>query len=99
MKTTIFFCVLACLGLTACASNPSRTHRGDVLDDKVTAQRVQSELTQAGSDFRDVHVTATNGVVTLSGSVKSSEVRSRAEDLTHQVHRVTGIDDNLQVRQ
>lgn len=99
MKTRIICCVLACLALNACSSNPGRTHRGDVLDDKVTAQRVQSALSGAGNDFKDVHASATNGVVILNGSVKSPEVRSRAEELARNVHRATGIDDRLQVRQ
>jgi len=99
MKTQIIYCALTCLALSACSSNPGRTYRGDVLDDKVTTQRVQSELTRAGNDFKEVQVSTTNGVVTMSGSVKSAEVRSRAETVSRKVQRVTGIDDHLQVRQ
>lgn len=98
MKKRVMWYALAALVLTACGSDPSRTHRGDLLDDKVTTQRVQSELTRAGRDFQNVHVSTTNGVVTLSGSVNSPQARLRAEQLVHNVHRVTDIDDELQVR-
>ena len=99
MKTGIISCALACLLLTACSSNPSRTYRGDVIDDKVTSERVQAEFHRAGNDFTNVHVSATNGVVTLSGNVKSQDARSRAEDIARKVHRVGNVDDNLQVQQ
>ena len=90
MKTKIICCAFACLALTACSSNPSRTYRGDVLDDKVTSERVQAEFSRAGSDFMNVHVSATNGVVTLSGKVKSPDVRSRAENIARLKRFQTG---------
>src|SRR5690348_7850800 len=62
--------IFPCLIITACSSNISRTHRGDLLDDKVTAQRVQAELSRAGNDFKNVHANSTNGVVVLAGSVR-----------------------------
>lgn len=98
MKTEIISCALACLVLTACSSNPSRTYRGDVLDDKVTTERVQAELSRAGSAFKDVHASATNGVVTLNGNVRSPKIRSRAEDIARKIHRVANVEDNVQVQ-
>jgi osmotically-inducible protein OsmY len=98
MKTSIVCCAMACLALTACSSNPSRTYRGDLLDDKVTTQRVQLELSRAGSDFKNVHVFTTNGVVTLSGNVESPEIRSRAEEIARNTHRDADIKDDLQVQ-
>jgi|SRR6185437_11355231 len=99
MKTKIFLCIFSCLLLYACSSNPSRTYRGDVLDDKVTTQRVQAELSSAGNDFKDVHVNTTNGTVVLSGTVRSPDVRSRAEQLVTEAHRGNHVENDLQVGQ
>lgn len=99
MKIKNLLSVLPCLAfITACSSNISRTHRGDLLDDKVTAQRVQAELGRAGNDFKNVHADATNGVVVLSGSVRSPEVRSRAEQIASSVRRAGKVEDNVQVQ-
>lgn len=85
--------------LAGCSSDPSRTHRGELLDDKVTAQRVLSELQRSGPDFRDVQVRAVNGVVVLSGAVNSEEIRSRAEQIARKIHRVKHLEDDLRVTQ
>lgn len=98
MKTKMILCVCSCLLLNACSSNPRRTHRGDILDDKVTTERVQAALARAGSDFEDVHAGTTNGVVVLSGSVRSDDLRSRAEQIVAGVHRDVQVEDNLQLR-
>jgi osmotically-inducible protein OsmY len=97
MKTKIISCLFSCLLLNACSSNLSRTERGDVLDDKVTTQRVQAELSRAGKDFKEVHANATNGVVVLSGSVSSAEIRSRAEQIVAKTHRDSRVEDKLEL--
>ena len=101
MKTSLqiigmfVFLILASVG---CSSDLSRTHRGDLLDDKVTTQRVQSALQRAGNDFQNIQVQTTNGVVVLNGTVATKQTRSRAEQIVRNVHRADGMENNLQVR-
>ena len=94
----IFSVLICCFLIGGCSSNPSRTHRGDLLDDKVTNDRVQAGLARAGNDFKDVHASTTNGVVVLTGSVGSPELRSRAEQIVSDLHRGNQLEDKLQVR-
>jgi osmotically-inducible protein OsmY len=98
MKTFILCAILA-LTAAGCSSNPSHTYRGDVLDDKVTEQRVQAALNRAGPDFKAIQAQATNGVVVLSGTVNTPEARTRAEEIARGVHRVTRLENDVQVRQ
>lgn len=97
MKNRLLVGFLLCLALSGCSSNPSRTHRGDLLNDEVTTRRVEAELSRAGNDFGNVHVSTTGGVVELRGTVASPELRSRAEDLVRNVNRVQGVEDHLQI--
>ncbi len=90
--------VLSSFLLCACSSShPNRTHRGDLLDDKVTAQRVQAAFQRAGPDFNQVRAGVTNGTVILTGSVSSPGLQQRAEDIAKSVHRVQKLKDDLQV--
>ena len=98
MSTRTVVCIFACIGVSACSSDPNRTHRGGLLDDKVTTQRVNAELTRAGREFKDIHVHTTNGVVELSGTVASAQTRTQAEGIVRKVHRVTDVEDNVQVQ-
>jgi osmotically-inducible protein OsmY len=97
---TTIICSSILLVLTAfgCASNVGRTHRGDLLDDKVTTERVSAALSRAGDDFKNVKVESRDGVVILSGSTKSPEIRSRAEEIARSTHRVTSLEDRLQIQ-
>lgn len=95
----IFVCLLA-LQFAGCNSaNPNRTYRGNLIDDKVTSQRVQAALNRAGPDFNQIQVSTDKGVVTLTGSVKNEQERARAEQIVRADHRVTDLKDDLQVRQ
>ncbi len=85
--------------VTGCSSsNPNRTHRGDLLDDKVTAQRVESALMRSGNAFRGVQASVTNGVVVLTGSVSTPGAKLRAEQIVRQLQRVRDVNNELQVR-
>lgn len=90
---------LLALVLAACKSPPpDRTHEGALLDDKVTIQRVSAALQHAGPDFRRIQVqTPNDGHVVLSGSVRSPELRKRAEDLARATGRVKHLDDNIEI--
>jgi hypothetical protein len=91
--------ILLVLMLSACSSNPNRTHRGELIEDKVTEQRVQSELSRAGPDFKGIHVQSTNGVVVLSGTASSSQIRARAEKIARGVGTAIRLRDEVRVGQ
>lgn len=93
------FCSLLALALTSCAPDSTRTHRGDVIDDKVTTQRVQAELSRNGSRFKNVHVETKDGAVVLSGTVGSEEARTDAEKIARGVHREMQLENDIQVQQ
>ena len=95
----ILVCLLA-LPFAGCHSaNPNRTYRGNLIDDKVTSQRVKDALNRAGPDFHQIQVSTDKGVVTLTGLVKNEQERERAEQIARADQRVTDLKDNLQVRQ
>ncbi|HVV00779.1 MAG TPA: BON domain-containing protein [Verrucomicrobiae bacterium] len=83
--------------LAGCGSNPQRTHRGNLLDDKVTQDRVTAAFKRAGPEFNRVSVTITNGEAILSGTVSAPKLRERAEEITRGTHRVQEVQDQLQV--
>lgn len=92
--------LLLCLVYGACnSSNPNRAHRGDLIEDKVTAQRVQAAFGAAGKDYAGVQTTVTNGVVILHGAVASPQLRTQAEGVAKSVHRVEKLTNELEVRQ
>ncbi len=84
--------------LLGCSSSQNRTHRADLLDDKVTAQRLQAAFKEAGGELAGVQAGVTNGVIILTGSVSSPELRARAEEVARSVHRGTKLKDEVQVR-
>ena len=57
-----------------------RRSAGQVLDDKIIAASVKSELRKALSDDRRIKVDVYNGVVLLAGQVTNTEDRVAAED-------------------
>jgi osmotically-inducible protein OsmY len=97
-RLTALFVVAVCLWLSACSGpHPNRTHRGDLIDDKVTAQRVSSALAAKGEDFAQVHARASNGVVVLSGTVANAQLRARAQEIVQNLARVQKVENQLQI--
>lgn len=84
--------------LAGCGSNSSQTHNPDLLDDKVTTQRVRAALHRGGAQFQGVTVHTSNGVVMLTGAVASPQERQQAESLARSVHRVSKLDDKILVQ-
>jgi osmotically-inducible protein OsmY len=100
MKAHLFCIAGTCIALAAgCGSNPQKTQRPNVLDDKVTAERVQAALRRAGATFEHVSVRVDDGQVTLLGTVRSWDEKSRAEQIAHTVKRVEQVNDQLRVQQ
>ena len=71
----------------------------DVLDDAALTTKIKSKM--ALDDMvraRDIDVTTRNGIVTLSGSVRSQTERQRAVQLARETSGVTSVTDHLDVR-
>jgi osmotically-inducible protein OsmY len=88
------FCL--CAALAGCGSNPAKTQRPDLLDDKVTAGRVEAALHRAGPDFDHVAVQANGGRVTLSGRVRTVQDKTRAEEIARSVKRVRELQNEIE---
>ena len=67
-------------------------------DAEITTQ-VKTKLASdvSASSVANIHVSTTNGIVTLSGAVESGEVKSRADSVTKSVAGVTRVNDELQI--
>jgi len=91
LRTSCF--VLLLLVWSACGKTVSET-----IDDATITARVKTALLndpQVGATKIDVDTT--NGIVTLSGTVKSQAEAARALELTRQAEGVTDVRSTLQV--
>ena len=84
--------------LTACESMTGKT-TGQTIDDATISSAVQGKLTcEKLSNFARIKVDTNRGVVTLKGTVRSGEEKSRAEDLARQVDGVTKVNNDLSIK-
>ena len=87
---------LATLFLVGCRTN--ETPQEQVDDMKITAELKSKLAKDVGlSSLTDIAINSTNGVVTLSGQVNTTEQKSRAEAIAKSVPRVVRVIDDLQV--
>src|SRR5262245_40709229 len=87
----------AALALGACAGTGEKT--GEVIDDSVITTKVtRSLLTEKGIDSTDISVETSKGRVMLSGFVKSSTQRNRAEQIARDTSGVRSVSNQLEVR-
>ena len=86
--------LVLCWAVSSCGS-PGRTTT-DVVQDWMLANNVRNHLRDNPrlQPFA-IDVSATEGVVTLSGSVDSSRTRTEAEQTAHSVTGVTGVVNHL----
>jgi len=98
--------LIACLsafplmvGLTGCAGNRHNQSSDERMEDSRTAGRVREALA-AGADYKydGVKVTASNGVVQLSGFVNTSAQRKTAGEVTSTVAGVKSVENTLTVK-
>ena len=88
--------VLLCTLVLGCRTNESP--EGQVDDLQITAQVKSKLASDIGiSSVTNISVNSTNGVVTLSGQVDSSDVKSKAETVAKNVPKVVRVVDTLQV--
>ena len=92
----LFWGVLAMAAMVACRTNESPEAQVD--DMKITAQVKEKIASDLGvSTVTNVSVNSTNGVVTLSGQVKTAENKSRAGEVAGGVPKVVRVINVLQV--
>lgn len=89
------FCGLAVVAVLGCSSTRSV---GTQIDDATITTRVKAQLTDDDTvRARDIDVDTLDGVVTLSGRVRSEEESARAEELARAVEGVQDVENLLEV--
>jgi hyperosmotically inducible protein len=87
------------LVLGGCQATTGRT-AGQTVDDSTITAAVKGRLAQDKlSSLARIDVDTNNGVVSLNGTVQSTEQRSRAEQVAGGVSGVKRVINNLQVQQ
>ena len=87
---------MICAMSVGCRTNETPERQ---VDDLAITTQVKSKLAKdvGVSSVTNISVNSTNGVVTLSGQVDSSDAKVKAEDLARSVPKVVRVVDNLQV--
>ena len=101
MKTfrSIVVASVAALALAACAGGSGKESTGELIDDSVITSKIKTSLVaEKGIDSTNISVETTKGRVMLSGAVKSSEERQRAEKIARETGGVKGVNNKLEVR-
>lgn len=84
------------LGCISMGDEPPK--ESDYVNDEVTAARVRQALSARRSrPYRNVQVTVTNGVVYLTGTVKSDAEQRKVEQVVREVEGVEGVDNKVRV--
>ncbi len=100
MKRLVMFGLfgLSLMVLTGCESMAGKT-TGQTSDDAAITASVQGKLTgDKLSNFAHINVDTDRGTVTLKGTVRSVEEKTRAEELARQVAGVTKVNNNLSIK-
>lgn len=87
----------AVMAFTGCmGGHPHEQRTGELLDDKVTAERVREALrSNAAYNFPHVQITSANGTVTLSGSVENEQQKQKAAAIARSIHRVKTVENRI----
>jgi len=95
-KTLLALTISACLIGLACRTNESP--EAQVNDLEITTQ-VKAKLASdvGASSVTNISVNSTNGVVTLSGQVDSTALRTKAVSVAQSVPKVVRVVDSLQI--
>ena len=95
-KPKYFLLVLSCVLIFGCRTNESP--EGQVNDLEISAQVKAKLASDVGlSSVTNISVNSTNGVVTLSGQVDSSDLKAKAESVAGSIPKVVRVVDTLQV--
>ena len=88
---------LAPMTLAACAGTTSRSARSSTPDDATITTRVKTALLNDPDIRSKIDVDTFNGVVTLTGAVKTAVERDKAVDLARKINGVSDVKSTLQV--
>lgn len=89
------FCGLVVIAVLGCSSTRSV---GTQIDDATITTRVKAQLTDDETvRARDIDVDTLDGVVTLSGRVRTDEESAQAEELAREVEGVREVQNLLEV--
>jgi hyperosmotically inducible periplasmic protein len=95
---TTTLAVLVAVALTACTSTTGRT-AGENVDDATITSEVKAKLAaEKMSTLTKIGVDTDRRTVYLTGTVDSTEMRNRAEEIARGVKHVGGVVNNLTVR-
>ena len=84
---------------TASATDRATTKAAAAVDDSAITTKVKAAvMAEPGLKSLDINVETKNGVVTLAGTVQSSELKHRAVTLAQQVEGVRSVSDQLVVK-
>ncbi|MGN6386601.1 MAG: BON domain-containing protein [Verrucomicrobiota bacterium] len=84
--------------LTGCVTHHVEPTHGNIIDERVTVERVQNELKlNSDFDFSHVQVRADQHAVYLSGTVNSPEAKQRAQQITQSLPRVKTLRNEIRV--
>ena len=94
--------VCAALGTVACgatgAASPQRSAAAAPTDDPTITARVKTVLINDRTISSTIDVQTSQGVVTLSGKVKSKDEEGKAMELARSVRGVTDVKSKLEIQ-
>lgn len=95
----LFLLALFCTAIVACTSNEPFKQTGEYLDDSVITTRVKASLAKSKeTSALNINVVTEQGVVQLSGFIKSEEERRAAISITRQIPGVKAIQDKMSIK-
>lgn len=90
---------IAAILFSGCVSHRPERKTNNYLDDKVIAARVSQKLrSEKDYSFPNVKVAVTNGVVQLSGFVKSPEQKAQAAELARDASAATDVRNEISIK-
>ena len=90
---------LALLGLTACASTPTREGTGEYLDDTAITAKVKAAIFEEPTlKSTEINVETFKGVVQLSGFVSSKQSAQKAVEVARKVGGVKAVKEDMRLK-
>ncbi len=95
----IIIAAVVALSVSACAPTATKEGTGGYIDDTVITTKVKSSLLADGSlKSTEINVETFKGRVQLSGFVSSSQMATRAVQVTRGVAGVKSVVNNMQIK-
>jgi hyperosmotically inducible protein len=98
-KRNLIFSAIAAIVLLGCAGSNTEKSTGDYIDDATITTKVKSQLlADEDTSGTAIEVETFKGVVQLSGFVKSSQEKQRAEQIASSVGGVKRVENKISIR-